>query len=171
MTPVGRYEGFLARADRLGRAVETTALASVLCAMILLGAAQILLRNLLGTGFPWADETLRLLVLWVAMLGAVAASRENRHIRIDVITRFLPRHPQLVIGIFLDLLTAVISAMIAWYSWLFVREAYEFGDEVLNGLPAWPFQAILPVAFALVAYRYLVWSLRRLQALLRGVEP
>ncbi len=139
--------------------------------MIVLGAAQILLRNLLGAGFPWADETLRLLVLWVAMLGAVAASRENRHIRIDVITRFLPGRAQLAIGLCLDVLTAAVSAVIAWYSWLFVREAYEFGDEVLNGLPAWPFEAILPVAFVLIAYRYFVWSLRRLQTLLRGAKP
>jgi len=68
-------------------------------------------------------------------------------------------------------LTTAVAAAIAWYSWLFVQEAYQFGDEVLNGLPAWPFQSILPVAFALVAYRYLVWSLRRLQTLLRGAAP
>ena len=78
------------RVEWLGRTVENALLGGALFAMIGLAAAQVLWRVALGGGFAWADEALRLLVLWSAMLGAVAASRDNVHLRIDLLSRFLP---------------------------------------------------------------------------------
>ena len=57
---------------------------------MLLAVAQIVLREAFSTGFVWADELLKLLVLWLAMVGSVAASRDNRHIRIDALSHILP---------------------------------------------------------------------------------
>ena len=87
MSNGARQPGILSRADQIGQSVENAALVAVLAAMILLAGAQIVLRNFFDSGFPWADEALRLMVLWVAMLGAVAAGRENRHIAIDALSR------------------------------------------------------------------------------------
>ena len=92
----GNGTSWLAGADRVGRWLENSLLSIVLVSMILLASGQIGLRNLFGSGFPWADEALRLLVLWVAMLGAVAASRENRHISIDILSRVLPERPRMM---------------------------------------------------------------------------
>jgi len=52
----------------------------------------------------------------------------------------------------------------------FVGESREFGDKLLGELPAWPFQSILPVAFALIGYRYVILSLRQLRSVVAG-EP
>ena len=138
----------LGRAERLGRWLENSILVGVLSGMILLAGLQILLRNFVGAGFSWVDEALRLMVLWIAMIGAVAASREYRHISIDILSRFLPPTPRL-------------------YSYEFV--AFEFDDEavLLGDLPAWPFEAVLPVAFGLIGYRYTVWSLTRIKAIIQ----
>jgi TRAP-type C4-dicarboxylate transport system permease small subunit len=142
-------------AERLGRWLENTLLAVVLLAMIGLAATQVLLRGVLGGGVVWADEALRLLVLWAAMLGAIAASRDNVHLRIDLLSRFLPVTWRRVTAVLVDLFAAAVSAILAWYSWRFVAQTREFGDQVLGSWPAWAFQAILPAAFALIAYRYL----------------
>ncbi|MGI9343841.1 MAG: TRAP transporter small permease [Gammaproteobacteria bacterium] len=160
MTASQRQPGFLTRADRAGQLIETTALVAVLTAMILLASAQIVMRNFFATGFAWADEALRLMVLWVAMLGAVAASRDNRHIAIDVMSRILPAGPRVVAALVVHVFTASVSFMLAWYSWQFVAESREFEDRLLNDLPAWWFQSILPVGFLLIGYRYLIWFLR-----------
>ncbi len=148
-------EGVPGRAERIGRWVENALLAIVLFAMIGLAAAQVLLRSALGGGFAWADQALRLLVLWSAMLGAVAASRDNVHLRIDLLSRFLPAHWRRLAAVVVDIFAAGVSAVLAWYSWRFVAESREFADVVLGSWPAWPFQAILPAAFVLIAYRYL----------------
>ena len=134
--------------------------------MILLAAGQIGLRNFFGSGVPWGDEALRLLVLWVAMLGAVAASRENKHISIDILSRVLPDTLQTIASSIVHAFTAFIALVLAWYSLEFVRESFDFGDTVLNGTPAWWFQMILPVGFLLVGYRYCVWTLRQLKHLI-----
>jgi TRAP-type C4-dicarboxylate transport system permease small subunit len=163
VTEAGSGKDFLARAARAGELIENTALAVILSGMILLASGQILLRNFLGGGFPWADEALRLMVLWVAMLGAVAASREDRHISIDILSRFLSERFQIWASALVHAATCGVALVLAWYSWVFVAESFEYKEHLLGDLPAWVFQTILPVAFFLIAYRYFVWLLRDLR--------
>jgi len=160
----------LEKAARFGRALENILLSIVLSGMILLGSAQIVMRNFAGGGIAWADESLRLMLLWLAMLGAVAASRENRHISIDVLSRVLPPGPRTGVAVLIHAFTACVATTLAWYCWVFLGESFEFEDQLLGDLPAWWFQAILPVAFALIGYRYCVHCLISLRALRRG-EP
>jgi len=168
VTEAGRQTGFLARAERFGRLAESTALVLVLSSMIVLAVVQIVLRNFLHSGLPWGDEALRLMVLWVAMLGAVAASRDNRHIAIDVLSKLLPGRGQIWVSIVVHAFTAGVAFVIAWYSWQFVADSYTYQDRLLDQLPAWLFQAILPIAFGLIGYRYSIWCLRRGRDALRG---
>ena len=157
----------LGYAERLGYWLENSILVGVLSGMILLAGLQIVLRNFVGAGLSWVDEALRLMVLWIAMIGAVAASREYRHISIDILSRFLPPPARLWSALIVDLFTAGVSFALCWYSYEFV--AFEFDDEavLLGNLPAWPFEAVLPVAFGLIGYRYIVWSLTRIKAIIQ----
>lgn len=168
MTDESRQPGFLARADQAGQFIENTILVVVLTAMIVLATAQIVLRNFLDSGVAWGDEALRLMVLWVAMLGAVAASRENRHIAIDVLARMLPPGPRVWAAIVVHAFTSAVALIVAWYSWEFVAESREYQDLLLDDLPAWWFQTILPVGFLLIGYRYAIWCLRAVRSLFAG---
>ena len=136
--------------------------------MIALAAGQIFLRNLFDIGFFWSDELLRLLVLWLAVAGAVAASRKDRHISIAVLDQFLSAPLRRVNKIILDSFTAVICALIAWHSAAFVYTSFEYGDTMLGDVPAWLLQLVLPVGFALISWRY---ALFMLQAILGTVRP
>ena len=69
------------RLDRLGRLLENLALVTLLSGMILLAVGQIVLREVFDTGVIWADELIKLMVLWLAMVGSIAASRDNRRRR------------------------------------------------------------------------------------------
>ncbi len=162
--------GLLNTVERIGRLIENLALVVILSGMILLASGQILLRNVFSGGFAWADEALRLMVLWVAMLGAVVASREDRHISIDVLARVLPDVIKCWTIALVNAFTAAVSFTLAWFSWEFVADSRMYEDHLLNDLPAWPFQSILPVAFFLIGYRYSIWFLRRARLLLSGVE-
>jgi TRAP-type C4-dicarboxylate transport system permease small subunit len=160
--------GFLSHAERAGRWLENLLLATILFSMIGLATSQVLMRVIAGAAFAWGDEALRLLVLWAAMAGALAASRDDSHLRIDLAARFLPPAGQALASLIVDAFTALVAAVLAWYSVEFVAESREFGDLLLGSLPAWPFQLVMPVAFGLIAWRYLVWSGRRLLHLARG---
>ena len=58
--------------------------------LLLLALAQIGLRVFFGTGLEWAEPVARMGVLWLALLGALGATRERRHIAIDALPRLLP---------------------------------------------------------------------------------
>ncbi len=149
---------------RLGRRIENGALVALLTAMLVLAVVQILLRNLTGSGPGWADEALRLLVLWVGMFGALAASRDDRQLRIDLLSRYLSPGPRRIVEFVVHAVTAAICAILAWQSWRFVAGEAEYGATLFNDLPAWPFQIILPVGFALLAWRHAVLAAHRLRA-------
>lgn len=135
----------------------------VLGGLILLGAAQIVLRNFFSIGFSWGDGLARLAVLWLGLLGALAASRDGRHITMGALARVLPPKLRVAAGVCADVFGAVVSGALAYASWRFVSDSAEFGDTMLGDLPAWWFQAIMPVAFALIAWQFLVQAVKRLR--------
>jgi TRAP-type C4-dicarboxylate transport system permease small subunit len=153
----GAQPTLAARAEWLGRTTETALLTVLLAAMVLLAAGQIALRNFWGIGLSWADEALRILVLWVTMIGSVAATRDQRHVRIDALSRYLPKKAGRWIALAVDLFSVVVCAVLAWCSYELVSNSLSADDRVLGGeLPAWTVQLILPVGFLLIAYRYAV---------------
>ncbi len=158
--------GLLERAERLGRSLETTFLVVLLTAMLLLGGSQIFLRNIVGGGLAWGDEALRIMVLWLALIGAVAASREDRHVSIDLASRILSSRWQRPVAALVHAVTALVCLVLAWYALNFVAESREFEDVLLGDLPAWWFQSVLPIAFFLIGYRYVIWCLRALRRIL-----
>lgn len=168
MTNPEEQPNLLDKADRFGRFVENISLVIILAAMIVLAVAQIVMRNAFDTGLSWGDEALRLMVLWITMLGAVAATRDRRHIVIDVLSRLLTPGLQPWAAFIVDSVSAGVAGILAWYAAVFVADSRAYGDLLLNEVPAWPFQLILPVALSLIAYRYGIWCLRHLRDIVRG---
>ncbi|MEE8108957.1 MAG: TRAP transporter small permease, partial [Gammaproteobacteria bacterium] len=111
-------------------------------------------------------ELLRILVLWLAILGALAASRDQRHIAIDALTRHLSPRLGMLAALFVSVFVAVVCGFICHASFLFVRGAYIANESVLGGQPAWVFQSILPIGFGLMSWRYLTHAARRIRILL-----
>lgn len=142
--------------SRFGKRAEDGLLVLAFLALVVLAGLQILLRNVFDSGLAWIDPVLRILVLWVAMLGAVAASRDNRHINIDVLSRLLPDDWLAWTRRITALVTAVICALLAWHTFRFVRDEYSYSDMEVAGVPVWLWQSILPLGFALMARRFAV---------------
>lgn len=155
---------WLVRVEQAGRWLENALLFVMLGGLMLLASGQILLRNVFSIGIPWADGLVRLMVLWLALLGAVAASRDRRHIAINLADRYLPRSVMRPLNVLVDAFTALVVGWLAWYSLRFVLDSREFGDVLLDGWPAWWFQIILPIGFGLIAYRYGLRAVGRLRA-------
>ena len=139
----------------MGRWLENTLLILLFAALLGLSGTQIILRNGFASGIFWADELVRLLVLWLAVIGARAATRDRRHIAIELLVRSLPDLPQRIARGVASLFAAVVAGIFSWQSLRFVLDSREFGDQVLDGWPAWYFQLILPAGFALIGLQFL----------------
>ncbi|MBT2969794.1 MAG: TRAP transporter small permease [Candidatus Thiodiazotropha sp. (ex Ctena orbiculata)] len=127
----------------------------LLSATILLAASQIVLRNLFDSGLIWADPTLRIMVLWLALLGAIAATRENRHIRIDILTHRLSKRSQSILSGVNDLFSAIVCAIITWHAVRFVYAEWQDGARLFAELPAWLGEIIIPIGFGVMTLRFL----------------
>ena len=150
--------------------VEDAVLALFLGAMVVLAPLQIFLRNFFDQGVTWGDPLLRVLVLWVGLLGAVSASRGNRHISIDVLSRFVNTRPRLAMQIVTSLFTVIVCALVAKYSWDFVALEREFESEAFSGMPAWIMQIVIPFAFGAMGLRYLAYAVGDALRLARGED-
>ena len=146
----------LARLERFGKLAENAALVVLLAALVLLAVGQIILREVFETGFFRADELVKLLVLWLAMVGSIAATRDNRHIRIDALSHLLPDGAVTAVRLFVDTFAAIVCGVIAWQAWRYLQLEIEFEDTVLINVPAWIAHVIVPGAFALMSYRFAV---------------
>ncbi len=136
--------------------IESWLLTLMLAAMVLLGLTQILLRNLWQSGIGWGDPVVRLLVLWIAMAGAMRATREGRHISVDLLSRYLPESLQPLQQRVTSLIAGLICLPLSWHAGRFV--IMEWQDETLlfGQLPAWMAELILPLGFAVMALRLLL---------------
>lgn len=137
------------------RALELGLLSTLFLALILLGLTQIALRNLADSALPWADPAMRAGVLWLAMLSAALAAGESRHIRIDVFSRFLPEGLRDGVQRALFLATGVLCAGMTYLSLETLALELEFGDMAFLGVPKWVVLAIIPIGFALMAWRFI----------------
>jgi TRAP-type C4-dicarboxylate transport system permease small subunit len=141
--------------SRLARTIErieTAVIATLVLAMVVLAGAQILLRNLFETGFAWADPLLRAMVLWAAMLGALAAARDDKHVGLDLLTHFLHGRTRRVVRTIALLFAAIVCAAMAWYGGKLVAVDLDAGTRIA-AIPGWVIELILPIGFALLALR------------------
>ena len=145
--------------------VEDLIIALLLTATLGLALYQIVLRSVMGTGLVWGDILVRLMVLWLGMVGAMAATRQRKHISVDLVTRFLsPGWRRVTEGV--TTLFAGCVCLVAFYFCLqFVLSEYELGDLAFAQVPYWACEAILPLAFLIIAVRY---GIQFLLALTRG---
>ncbi|MGD9583081.1 MAG: TRAP transporter small permease [Lysobacterales bacterium] len=144
--------------------LENGLIAILALMLVLLSGAQVLLR-LGNQGIVWLDPLLRVLVLWLAMLGALAAARGDKHISLDVLGRVLHGPARRVARLFAFGFAAVVSAMLAEASLGLIEVDREAGTLLFNTVPGWWAEIILPLAFGLLALRF------ALRAVLTGEEP
>lgn len=158
----------LALLEKIGRVAEDAALIVLLGSMIIMAVAQIVLRQFFDSGISWADELVKIIVLWLAMVGSIAAARDNRHIRIDVLSHVLPEKLVLLTRIVVDLFAAAVCAVIAWQAWRYLQVEIEWEETVLVNRPAWIAHSIVPLAFLLISYRFLVAVAREVHGVFSG---
>jgi C4-dicarboxylate transporter, DctQ subunit len=144
--------------------IEDSILVGLLLLMILLAVAQIFLRNFLGIGILWSDILIRNLVLWVGLIGAMAAGRKGDHIKIDLLSRYLKTKLSWIISGITDFFTAVVCLIVVFYSLKFIKFEYYDGIIAFGRIPVWFCQAIIPFSFLVMSLRYFIKTILNFQA-------
>jgi TRAP-type C4-dicarboxylate transport system permease small subunit len=148
----------------IGRALDVASRFGERVAMLMLGIVttlilvQILGRELLQSGVPWADELARLGGLGLIFLTAPLLLARDSHVKVDFFVNLLPRRARHAVLRLVDALTVVFCGLFLVAGWMFLQRAGRFSTPALS-LPNLLFYlpAIVGVALlALVAVHRLV---------------
>jgi tripartite ATP-independent transporter DctM subunit len=124
--------------------------------MVLLPVAQTVARRFADAEISGASVIVQHLTLWVGFLGALLAAGSGKHLALstgEIIPKGWPRR---VAGLFSRITSSSVSALLAVASWRVVQADAGSGRTVVGEIPVSWSEAIMPIAFALMAGRF-VW--------------
>lgn len=133
----------------------------IVCAALFLGMTAIGFVNVViryGTNYSFAatEELLTNGFLLLTVFGAAIAARRGEHLAVTIVQDALPKRLAQAVYLMSVLLSVVLLAASAWFSWQVLMNLMNNGMRSYGlGLPAWWYQAALPFGFALVIVRYL----------------
>lgn len=145
--------------------VETFLIIVLLSVMLLLGFTQVLLRNLFHSGLVWGDIVLRHLVLWIGFIGALLATSSDRHISIDIFSRFFSPKLKHVTHIIVDVFSALICVLLFRAALTFIGFEISENHVVYGDIPSWYAQSIIPVGYGLLTVHFLLRAVDHLHKL------
>lgn len=156
----------LVRVLRYLKHIEEGLLVVAFVALVGLAFTQVILRNGFETSIIWADIAIRILVLWVTMLGAMVATQKKKHIKIDLAEQFLsPKQYRYVRG-FGRFFAAAMMLIAAYYCLQMTMLEYEFGTIAFANVPTWVCQSILPIGFFSMGVQFATQGYMYLRGLL-----
>lgn len=139
--------------DRLEK-VERALAIGLLSLLISLICINIITRNI----FHWTShaflELSPTVVLWLSLVGATLALKYQRHIKIELLLRFMPITGQKLATGLTRLFAMGICALLAWASVTFV-----YNEVILLGIKGW-LAACFPLFFITAFFRFSLDFLR-----------
>jgi len=141
---------------RILQKIEDSVLIGLLLLMVFIAAFQIFARNFFDSGIRFGDELIRVLVLWISLMGAMVASRDNKHVNIDLVSRYLPVHIKKFSTVLVCFFTAFVCGLMAYFSINFVVMEKADGVIAFSSVPVWVCQSIIPVSFGIISIRYIL---------------
>lgn len=126
----------------------------------LLVVSDIFSREVLNQGLAWAQKYAVYLMIWVGFLGSALATSTGGHLRPEIGDKVWPEKLHPFYHRLRHFITSVFCFGGTYFGIKYVQESLELGDmnPVINQ-PLWIFQIIIPVSFALIAIKSLLFAL------------
>ena len=142
------------RLDEIIARIEKYLVVLLLSLMIVLAFLQIVLRNFFETGLSWGDVLVRYLVLWVAFIGAALATKEGRHINMEIFSRWVSEKGDAYLKGLSHLCSIFICGLLTYAALKFIHFEAQMGSTIIIGIPIWIPELIIPITFGLMTFRY-----------------
>jgi C4-dicarboxylate transporter, DctQ subunit len=136
--------------------IEGAVLIFLLLVMLFMAFGQVVLRNFFSGGLVWGDILLRHLVLWIGFLGAALATSGERHLNIDILTRYLPERLRRAVAALSNVFAAAVCFFLFRASLTFIGFEIVNKNTVFADIPSWFAQIIIPIGFGLLTFHFIV---------------
>ena len=140
----------------LNERIEEVFLVILMVVAVILVSAQIITRFVTKTPLPWSEELARYIFLWLTWVGAAFATKERKHITIDVVTERLPQLGKRFCLVLSTLVWIGFLIFLIGISIILTQSVYQGGQTATgSGLPMWIPYLSIPVGMGLMLFRLL----------------
>lgn len=155
--------------------LEQALLIALLSGMIGFAFLQVVLRNVFSTSLLWADPMLRHGVLWIGFIGASLAAQQDKHITLDVISRFLSPTVSRLVRIVSAFFAATVTFFLARAGWTFLLSEKEASEIFVTigstEIPHWWVQTVIPFGFAIISLRFVLKGIEYILTPAAKIKP
>lgn len=154
----------------LYRKFETLLLIIFLSLIIVISGLQIILRNFFQA-VDWFDMFLKYSVLWIGMIAAGIATYQNKHIKIDLIGRFIKgRKKSVIYGIAnLFAMTVCFTLFISFIIYIITIEYPSSDPPPFLGIKRWILLIILPISFLTMSIRFMESLIKNIYNFIKNI--
>jgi TRAP-type C4-dicarboxylate transport system permease small subunit len=142
-----------------GRLLDALAIAAalILLAMVVIVTADIVLRNVMGAGFAWANEVSEYALYLMTLLTAPWLLRRGQHVRLDIILTLVPARVAWLMEALGDVLGFAVSLTLIRYGLAMTFDSARLGAITIKNLvfAEWWLLAPLPAVFVLLAIEFM----------------
>ena len=156
------------RLDETIARVEKFLVILLLSLLMLVAFMQIVLRNFFSTGLSWGEVLVRYLVLWLTFIGAALATKEGKHINMEVFSLWASDKGGTYLKGLSNLCSVFICGLLTYAAVKFIHFEAQMGTTTMFGLPIWLPELVIPITFALMTFRF---ALRFVNAFYRISNP
>ncbi|MBI4605945.1 MAG: TRAP transporter large permease subunit [Planctomycetes bacterium] len=133
--------------------IENAAASVGLGAMVVLPLAEVVARRALGQGVPGSQSVTQHLTLLIGMLGGAIAARENRLLAVSALPSILKGRWKNAAAMASGSFAMAVTIFLVVAGVQFVRAEKESGNTIAWGIPVWVVECLMPLGFALTAWR------------------
>jgi TRAP-type C4-dicarboxylate transport system permease small subunit len=135
----------------------------LLISISVLSFSQIITRKVFGLSIPHADQILSMSVMYLAFIGAGIATLDERHIAVEILTKFVSEKTKLWFGFFVNIFSFTVS-FVLYFSALEYLELQAgtvdfFVGEIKTTTMEWvmiPGFLVIAFSFLLNAFSYII---------------
>ena len=138
---------------------EEYLLVLLMVAEVIIVFAQVITRFILKSPLAWSEEIARYMFIWLVWIGAAYATKENKNIKIDLLSSKFTG----AMKVFADIFVAVLYIML--YTSGKVTYTVYSSNSIATGshMPMWIAWFSLPLSMALMTFRFIQNSVRSIK--------
>lgn len=147
---------------KIVNAVEVSILVFCVAALAVLLITNVFARTFFQSIY-FAEEVSRFLVMLTTFTGVSYGVRKARHIRMGAFLDAMPPKMEKVFLIIISLVSALVMAIMAWFSYKYLNNAMSRGHMTpALRAPSWTFYVIIPIGFGLACIQYLRTTIKNI---------
>lgn len=115
---------------------------------------NVIARYLFDASLTWASELSIFLFLWSVFFGAAYCFKKDAHIAVTIVLDIVPTPIAKAMLVISHVITLIYLAAVSFYGYKYLQLVIDLEERSVDlDMPMWIIYLVIPISFALAAYR------------------